>query len=198
MGDRFVIVRSDSSSGRATSAEQAIENTGSETEMRKALAQVTGKLIEHMDKKGHTLDKAQRTRLIKAADIVTAARTGVERDYRGDVIDAHALEMPTRFAKQLGQLVRGAVAIGLPADRAMQLAIRCARDSIPPLRCQILLDIAANPKAEPHEVHRRIGRPRHTVRRELEALHMLRLLQCEETDETMRVRLPAPPDQAAD
>jgi hypothetical protein len=29
----------------------------------------------------------------------------------------------------------------------------------------------------------RIGRPRHTVRRELEALHMLRLLQCEETDE---------------
>src|SRR5690242_7911060 len=27
------------------------------------------------------------------------------------------------------------------------------------------------------------GRPRHTVRRELEALHMLRLLQCEETDE---------------
>jgi hypothetical protein len=184
MGDRFVIVRSDSSSGRATSAEQAIENTGSETEMRKALAQVTGKLIEHMDKKGHTLDKAQRTRLIKAADIVTAARTGVERDYRGDVIDAHALEMPTRLAKQLGQLVRGAVAIGLPADRAMQLAIRCARDSIPPLRCQILLDIAANPKAEPHEVHRRIGRPRHTVRRELEALHMLRLLQCEETDET--------------
>jgi hypothetical protein len=53
----------------------------------------------------------------------------------------------------------------------------------PPLRAEILLDIANNPKSEPHEVHRRIGRPRHTVRRELEALHMLRLLECEETDE---------------
>jgi hypothetical protein len=91
--------------------------------------------------------------------------------------------MPTRFAKQLGQLVRGAVAIGMPVKNAMQLAIRCARDSIPPLRCEILLDIAAHPSSEPHEVHRRIGRPRHTVRRELEALHMLRLLQCEETDD---------------
>jgi len=65
----------------------------------------------------------------------------------------------------------------------MRLAIRCARDSIPPLRCEILLDIAAHPYSEPHEVHRRIGRPRHTVRRELEALHMLRLLQCQESDE---------------
>ena len=91
--------------------------------------------------------------------------------------------MPTRFAKQLGQLVRGAIAIGAPVDHAMRLAIRCARDSIPPLRCEILLDIAAHPNSEPHEVHRRIGRPRHTVRRELEALHMLRLLQCQETDE---------------
>jgi hypothetical protein len=80
-------------------------------------------------------------------------------------------------------LVRGAVAIGISAENAMQLAIRCARDSIPPLRCEILLDIAAHPGSEPHQVHRRIGRPRHTVRRELEALHMLRLLQCEETDE---------------
>jgi hypothetical protein len=36
------------------------------------------------------------------------ARTGVEPDYKGEVIDAHAPEMPTRFAKQLAQLVRGA------------------------------------------------------------------------------------------
>ena len=93
------------------------------------------------------------------------------------------LEMPTRFAKQLGQLVRGAVAIGASVEHAMRLAIRCARNSIPPLRCEILLDIAAHPDSEPHEVHRRIERPRHTVRRELEALHMLRLLKCTETDE---------------
>jgi hypothetical protein len=183
MGDRFVVVRADSGSGRAKSATKAIRNTGSETQMRRELAQVTGALIDHIDKKEYALSDDQISQLIKAADIVTAARTGVERDFRGEVIDAHALEMPTRFAKQLGQLVRGAVAIGMTAEDAMRLAIRCARDSIPPLRCAILLDIAAHPNSEPHEVHRRIGRPRHTVRRELEALHMLRLLQCEETDE---------------
>jgi hypothetical protein len=182
MGDRFVVVRADSSRGRVKSATKAIRNTGSETQMRKELAQVTGALIDHMSKTEYALSDDQIDRLIKAADIVTAARTGVERDFRGEVIDAHALEMPTRFAKQLGQLMRGAVAIGMPGDDAMRLAIRCARDSIPPLRCQILLDVSANPESESHQVHRRIGRPRHTVRRELEALHMLRLLQCDEID----------------
>ena len=83
--------------------------------------------------------------LVKAADIVTMARTAVERDYRGEVIDAHAPEMPTRFAKQLAQMVRGGVAIGMSRKAAMRLAIRCARDSIPPLRLEILLDVAANP-----------------------------------------------------
>ena len=184
MGDRFVTIRADSSSGRALSATKAIRNTGREAQMRSELAQVTGALISHINKKEYALTNDQVDQLIKAADIVTAARTGVERDYRGEIIDAHALEMPTRFAKQLGQLVRGAVAIGATVERAMQLAIRCARDSIPPLRCEILLDITAHPYSEPHDVHRRIGRPRHTVRRELEALHMLRLLKCDESDDT--------------
>ena len=57
-------------------------------------------------------DEPRRRSLLAAADLVTRARTGVEYDYRGDVIDAHAPEMPTRFAKQLAQVVRGAVAIG--------------------------------------------------------------------------------------
>ena len=56
------------------------------------------------------LTEAEQERLLDAANVVTLARTGVEYDYRGDVIDAHAPEMPTRFAKQLMQLVRGAVA----------------------------------------------------------------------------------------
>ena len=55
--------------------------------------------------------------MLAAADLVTLARTGVEFDYRGNVIDAHAPEMPTRFAKQLTQIIRGAVAIGMDRDR---------------------------------------------------------------------------------
>jgi Bifunctional DNA primase/polymerase, N-terminal len=183
MGDRFVIIRASSTSARTRSAIKAIRNTGNEIAMRKELAHAAGGLINAASKAEYQLSDPDIDRLVKAADIVTWARTGVERDYKGDVIDAHAPEMPTRFAKQLTQLVRGAVAIGMSADHAMRLAIRCARDSIPPLRREILLDIATNPGSQPREAHRRIGRPRDTVRRELEALYMLRLLKCEEIDE---------------
>src|SRR5262249_21379133 len=117
-------------------------------------------------------------------DIVTRARTGVERDYRGDVTMAHAAEMPTRFGKQLAQVVRGAVAIGMTRDAAMHLAVRCARDSVPPMRLEILLAVAANPGAQVAEVSRQIDAAWMTVKREMEALHMLRILECDETEDT--------------
>jgi hypothetical protein len=117
------------------------------------------------------------------ADIVTRARTGVERDYRGDITMAHDPEMPTRFAKQLVQVVRGAVAIGMARERAMALAVRCARDSIPPLRLEVMLDVAAHPDAQVGEVRRRIDKPWPTVRREMEALNMLGILSCDEKTE---------------
>jgi hypothetical protein len=182
MGDRFVVIRSDSTTARNRSAMQAIRNAGDEKMMREELAQAVGGLIASVSRGGHKFSEGETDRLVKAADIVTWSRTEVERDYKGEIIDAHAPEMPTRYAKQLAMLVRGAIAIGISVEDAMRLAIRCAYDSIPPLRREILLDIADNPESEPQHVHRRIGRPRNTVRRELEALYMLRLLRCVETD----------------
>lgn len=61
--------------------------------------------------------------ILHAANIVTLARTGVETDYRGDIIDAHAPEMPTRFAKQLSAVMRGGIAIGMPRDHALALCL---------------------------------------------------------------------------
>jgi hypothetical protein len=180
MGDRFVLIRVDSSVGRSRSGLNAIRNTGGETTMRRELAEVVGGIIEQINKAEHQFSDAEAHGLVKAADIVTMARTGVERDFQGEIIDAHAPEMPTRFVKQLAQLVRGAVAIGMTPQAAMRLAIRCARDSIPPLRLEILLDVASFPGARPGDVRKRIGRPWRTVKREMEALYMLRLLQCDE------------------
>ena len=150
--------------------------------MRTELAAAVKDLIAGMNVAGYRPTRAETKKLIKLANIVTRVRSGVSRDYRGEVIDAHALEMPTRFSKQLTQLVRGAVAIGLTSKEAMDLARRCARDTIPPLRLKILLDLAAHPKARAFEVARRITRPRTTVRRELEALHVLGVLVSEEKD----------------
>lgn len=62
----------------------------------------------------------------------------------------------------------------------MRLAIRCARDSMPPLRLDILDDVAAHPGSTVSDVRKRLGKPRATVDRQLQALHILRILTCRE------------------
>jgi len=184
MGDRFVLLRADSTVGRAAAGRKAIGNTGAEVEMRADLGAAVAGVLAGLDPAADTeLTDDEVERLLAAADLVTLARTGVDYDYRGDVIDAHAPEMPTRFAKQLAQLVRGGVALGMDRKAAMRLAIRAAGDSMPPMRLAILRDIAAHPRALTRDVRRRIGKPRATVDRQLQSLHMLGVLVCEEEED---------------
>src|SRR5262249_52647198 len=171
MGDRFVVIRSDSHVGRIASGRRAMRNTGKEAAMRPALASAAAGVIAGMSHDPYTLSEPQEDTIVKAADIVTLARTGVELDYRGDVIDAHAPEMPTRFAKQLTQIMRGAIAIGMTGDAAIALTLRCARDSMPQLRLDVLRNIAANPFSRIIDVRRRLQKPRATIHRTLQALH---------------------------
>jgi hypothetical protein len=86
--------------------------------------------------------------------------------------------MPTRFAKQLTMIMRGAIAIGMPPNEALRLVLRCASDSIPPLRLAVLRDVAASPDAL-IDIRRRLDEPRATVDRTLQA-YTLRLLTCRE------------------
>jgi hypothetical protein len=181
MGDRFVLIRSDSEKGRLVAGRRAMQNVGHEPAMRAELADAVGGLIEHANY-GQAIDltEGEFERVLLAADITTRARTGVEFDYRGDVEFAHMPEAPTRFAKQLVQLIRGATVIGLDRTAAIGLALRCARDSMPPMRLAILEDIAANPGARPGDIRRRIDAPWKTVDRQCQALHMLHLVTCDE------------------
>jgi hypothetical protein len=183
MGDRFALLRLRTKAGREAAGRGAIRNTGGETTMRKELADAVGGLIAHMNTTPHQLNEDEEEKIVKAANLVTLARSAVERDYRGDIEFAHDPEAPTRFAKQLVQLLRGAVAIGVEPDEAMRLVRRCACDSLPPLRRDILLDLAEHPGSRAADVRKRISQPRNTVRRGLECLHMLGTLVCEETEE---------------
>jgi hypothetical protein len=184
MGDRFVLVRMDSTTGRLAAGQRACANTGHELQMRAELAAIVGGLLQTVRGDADlSVSEPERDRLLAAANIVTLSRTGVDSDYRGDVIDAHAPEMPTRFAKQLMQVLRGALALGLDRAAAVSLAIRCARDSMPPLRLAILDDVAAHPGAFTRQVRQRLGKPRATVDRQLQALQMLGVLVCEEHED---------------
>jgi hypothetical protein len=192
MGDRFVSIRSDSTVGRSKAGIRAIRNTGEEVAMRAEIVAAVGGLIGHIEAdKTWPLEDEEIEHLVAASDIVTLSRTAVERDFRGDVINSHAPEMPTRFAKQLAQMVRGGLALGMDRRAALRLALRCAADSVPQLRIEILLDLANNPRGRAIDVSRNLTKPYRTVRRELEALHMLGLLRCDEeqsvADETKTV-----------
>jgi hypothetical protein len=183
MGDRFVVLRMDSHKGRIPGGERAIRNTGREDQMRRELgAAAAGALAQVQPDQAIHLTDDERTRILSAANVVTLARTGVDYDYRGDVVDAHAPEMPTRFAKQLTQVLRGAVAVGMDRPNALRLAIRCARDSMPPLRLAILDDVAMFPGTHTKDVRRRLSKPRATIDRQLQSLHMLGVLDCDEDD----------------
>jgi hypothetical protein len=185
MGDRFVLLRADSHDGRLPAGRRAIGNKGSEPQMRAELAAAAGGVLATVDPGRAVIPTEEETeRLLAAADVVTLARTGVDYDYQGNVIDAHAPEMPTRFAKQLAQVLCGAVAVGMNRRQAMRLAIRCARDSMPPLRLAILDDVAANPGSRTSEVRRRLAKPWSTVDRQLQSLHMLGVLDCDEHEES--------------
>lgn len=176
MGDRFVLLRMDSTVGRREAARQAIANTGSEKAMRDELATAVVRVLTAVDRAPVHLSSEEVDRLVDAANLVTQARTGVDRDHGSNPTYAHAAEMPTRFAKQLAQVVRGGVSIGMSRTAAMRLAVRCARDSVLPIRMEILTDVADHPCSTVAAVQRRIDKPRMTVDRQLQALHLLELL----------------------
>lgn len=177
MGDRFCLLRVDSSTGRRAAGRQALSNVDHEDTMRAELLDIVGGLLGGVEpERAAALGDEDQETLLDLADLVTLGRTAVERDYKGDVIDAHAPEMPTRFAKMLSQITRGGLALGMTRARAITAAVRVAGDSMPPLRLTIMGDVAAHPDSRTSDVQRRIQRPRSTVDRELQALHILGLL----------------------
>jgi hypothetical protein len=76
--------------------------------------------------------------------------------------------------------MRGACAIGVDRAQALRLALRCARDSMPPLRLAILEDVTAHPHSRTRDIRERLNKPYSTVDRQLQALHLLGVLDCEE------------------
>lgn len=179
MGDRFALVRTDSTAmgTRSAVAHQALATLGHESDMRDELAAAVAGVIAGMNE-GAALPETMVEPLVDAANLVTLARTAVERDYQGNVVSAHAPEAPTRFLKMLGQVARGILAIGGTEDHALRTALRVARDSMPPLRLLVLDAIhTTNHPMTGTQVGRKVDKPRTTVRRECDALHALGVLE---------------------
>lgn len=161
--------------GRQPAGRQAMRNVDHEPAMRTELAAAVRGLLDTVDPDAdNVVSDEQADALLEVADLVTRGRTAVERDYQGSPLFAHALEMPTRFAKQLVQIVRGAAA--LRCGDPLAVAMRCAADSMPPLRLAVLGDVAEHASSPTADVVKRLQLPRQTVDRVLQELHLLGLL----------------------
>lgn len=141
MGDRFIYTRSaPAECDRLAIAQQAYQNLGDEVAMRNALRQATSDVVARVAPEASYEIGGDALEVIgQVANFVTCARTPVQRHaYTREVTSDPSPEVPTRFMKQLCQLYRGGLAIGLCAEDAMALVRRCGRDSIPPMRMAVL------------------------------------------------------------
>jgi hypothetical protein len=186
MGDRFAVIRSNSRDlkGRLSAGRHSMSNVGREGIMRAEFREaVKGVLASIGPRREFEIPEDDCDRILQATNIATMVRSAVDFDYRGKVAYSHDPETPTRLAKELIQLVLGAMAIGLGREAAMELALRCARDSMPPTRLACLLDVADNPNSKVNHVCQRIQVPWLAVDRALQALHSAGLLVCATQEE---------------
>ncbi|VEI03738.1 Uncharacterised protein [Acidipropionibacterium jensenii] len=183
MGDRFCLIRVDSSKGRTRQGRQAMANTGDEKLMAAELERAVKSVMDDADTEGVKLTDEEGETLLVAADLVTRARSSVVHDRRGNPEYAMQPEMPTRFAKQLAQIVRGGVAVGMDRVDAVALAMRVAHDSIPPLRLEIMEFLQGRELTKVLDIRKGVGKPRTTVKQELERMELLGLLDGDEVEE---------------
>ena len=133
-------------------------------------------VIAGMNPEPITLTDDETDVLLAAADLVTRARTGVEYDYRGNVIDAHAPECqhPVRQAARPDRARGGRdrhgpqrrAAAGDPVRPRLHAAAAAGGAELP----------GVHPGASTLDVRRGLDKPRATVDRGLQALHVLGLV----------------------
>jgi hypothetical protein len=202
MGDRFPLIRMPEDNALEAGS-QALANTGSEDVMREELGAAVGGLLQHLEAPEEELIDFGEF-ILPVANIVTWGRTAVMSNYKGDVVTAHAREMPTRFAKQLAQLYRGSRCIGLSDQAARRIVLRVARDTLPPMRRIVLARLLKERAyATSGEIARRVNKPRTSVDQQLQALVSLGLarldqgLEADGEKEVWRWRLADSVDQEA-
>ena len=149
----------------------AIANAGHERQMRAALAEAGAAVFDVSEPLEPETHSAERITLLATwADVVTLARSPVDRDYQGELDFIPDPEAPTRFVKALAQLYRGLVIIGMHDDDAWATTARVALDCVPKLRRRCIAALIQTPGATTISVAERTGHPSRSTRRALEEL----------------------------
>jgi Domain of unknown function (DUF3854) len=180
MGDRFLCVRPRHDS-RKKFAKRASRGAGDEIEIRAALAQTVRSLFNTPLSSPSPVPDEDL--LVDVADLVTLARSPIQRDRRGELVLVLAPEMPGRFVKALTGLWNGLTALGCDRETAWRVVMRTAFDSMPRIRRRVLEVLAdAGGWKETGPVRNEARLPLSTTKRALEDLHAHGVLEREESE----------------
>lgn len=173
MGERFVIYRLPPTDADAQ-VRRALGHVGHEAAMRVELGQSIRAVLEAVDHARLTAPATEATvdRLIALTTLAVRCRSAVERDsYSREVGLVPEAEAPARLALVLLRLLNALCAIGLQEVDAWPLVTKCALDSMPALRRQLVeVLIGRTDPASTSDLAERIGYPTSTTRRGLEDL----------------------------
>lgn len=179
MGERFVLIRMDGGDGE-TQAKRALQQAGSEAEMRRELSAAVAGLFAHLDLSvaPTPLCREDQDRVVTLASLAARARSAVDRDsYKREIEQIPAPEAPARLAKVLSRLFIGLLVLGVDRAEAWQVITAIALDSIPALRRLLLRQLAlADGWTETSVVAAQCGYPTTTTRRSLEDLNVHKLV----------------------
>ncbi len=179
MGNRFALFRLPEVDGHEQ-AKRALAKTGHEEEMRSELAAVVADLLKSVDApNAPALSRENDRWIIALTTLVARCRSAVERDgYSREIQLVHDSEAPARLTRMLGQLLRGALAIGIAAPRARELIVKVGLDCIPPVRRLALEALLKQSTARTTTtIAASTSYPEQTIRRALEDLECHRVVE---------------------
>jgi hypothetical protein len=188
-GNRFLQVRT-GGEDRLELARRSLANRHQEARMKEELAVAVGGLFTKTAKRPRPLKhfgkltKDDEDDIIHMANLISLARSPVERDHSGEIVHVGDPDAPTRVAKALGQIRDGLMALGLGDNATWDVLVAVALDSVPNPRRLVLLELMkAGTALSTSRIAASVNWSRRTVLRTLEDLRAQRVIKhCGQSD----------------
>ncbi|MGO9334264.1 MAG: hypothetical protein ACLQCU_09515 [Acidimicrobiales bacterium] len=172
LGERFVLFRLPDFDQDAQ-ARRALQHLGSERRMRVELARAVRAVLDAADPVALTAPPPEELaeELVRLSTLAVKCRSDVERDgYSREILLIPEAEAPARLALVLLRLWNGLVAIGVDNATTRHLITKCALDSMPQLRRQVIEHLITRGRLATPALADLIGYPTLTTRRGCEDL----------------------------
>jgi hypothetical protein len=171
MGDRFLFSRLAPTQGQAQFT-RALDHVGATTkQMRQELAEAVARLFAGRKNDPRPISKDEAESIGSTISLVVRLRGAVDRDRRTREIEAvYGAEGTARIGLALERLLAGLDTLGVERERALQVVLSVALDSVPPLRRRAYECVCKHRNVETADVAIELELPTTTVRRVLEDL----------------------------